>query len=346
MTDQDPIQVGIAGLGRSGWDIHARLLAPLAGRYNIAAALDADAARRQEAADRFGCRTYDSYPDLLADEAVELVIVAVPSHLHPEYAVVALQAGKDVVCEKPMAMSLRDADRMIAAAEQSGRILAVFQNRRYDPDFVKVREVIDSGLLGRIVLIHLSETSFSRRWDWQTLQTYGGGTLNNTGPHHLDMALQLFGEAEPRVFCHLERTLTLGDAEDHVKIILSGPGAPMIDIEISSACAFPLPTWHILGTQGGLQGSKHHLHWKYVDPATLPPRTVDTHPTPNRSYDRDDPQWMEGSWGIIADTGPGHTGFYLDLYETIRHGAPLAITPESARRVVWLQETCHRLSPL
>ncbi|NJN83991.1 MAG: Gfo/Idh/MocA family oxidoreductase [Caldilineaceae bacterium] len=105
MTDQ-PIRVGIAGLGRSGWDIHARLLEPLAEQFQIVAVLDADSNRRAEAIDRFDCQAYTEYDDLLADPAVELMVVALPSFLHADASIAALKSGKHVVCEKPMATSL------------------------------------------------------------------------------------------------------------------------------------------------------------------------------------------------------------------------------------------------
>ncbi len=148
---QDPIRVGIAGLGRSGWDIHARLLEPMGDQYQVVAVVDDDAERRAEAVERFGCQAYVQYQALLADPNVELVVVSLPSHLHMSASVEALSAGKHVVCEKPMATTLAEADRMIETARETGRILTIFQQRRYNPDFVKVREVIDSGVLGRIV---------------------------------------------------------------------------------------------------------------------------------------------------------------------------------------------------
>ena len=115
----NPIRVGIAGLGRSGWDIHARLLEPLAEHYTVTAVVDGDPARRDEAVDRFDCAAYATYEDLLADPGVELVVVALPSHFHADAAVAGLAAGKHVVVEKPMATSLADADRMVAAAAAS-----------------------------------------------------------------------------------------------------------------------------------------------------------------------------------------------------------------------------------
>ncbi len=342
----EPIRVGIMGLGRSGWDIHARLIDPLKDKYQIVAVVDRLPERRAEAVERWGCSAYPEVEELLANDDIELVIVALPSYLHAGVSIAALEAGKHVVCEKPMATSLEDADAMVAADQAAETVLSIFQNRRYNPDFVKVQEIIDSGILGRIVQIRLSESKFGRRWDWQTQKQFGGGTLNNTGPHHLDMALQLFGPTEPEISVHLDRTLTLGDADDHVKLVLQADGRPTIDIEVSSVCAYPGETWNIMGTQGGLAGTTKELRWKFFDPVELPPCELDFAPTPDRGYNREQIPWQEGSWSVEEDTGPGYTGYYLDLYETIRNGAPLVITAESARRNVWLQEECHKVAGL
>lgn len=343
---QEQIRVGIAGLGRSGWSIHARLVEALPDHFQVVAVVDADATRREEAIDRFDCQAYDQYDELLADPAVELVVMALPNFLHADGSIQALAAGKHVVCEKPMATSLADAERMVAAAAKSDKILTIFQQRRYNPDFVKVKEIIDSGILGRIVQIRIAEAKFSRRWDWQTLQKFGGGTLNNTGPHFLDQALQLFGPTEPDVFCHLDRTLTLGDADDHLKLVLKGEDAPTIDIEISSAVAYPSKTWNVMGTRGGLSGSTRELQWKWLIDEEMPSRELDTKPTPNRSYNRDELTWHEDSWTLEGNAGEAYVQYYTDLFATIRGTQSLVITPESVRRVIWLQEECHRQNPL
>lgn len=340
------VKVGIAGLGRSGWDIHARLLEPLQDKYRIVAVCDSNQSRQKEARDKFGCRSYDGLNQLLKDSEVELVIVATPNHLHPPHIIQALKAGKDVVCEKPMATNLRDTDKVIKVAEKSGHIFTIFQNKRYMPDFVKVREVISSGKLGRIVMIRMTGHGFSRRWDWQTLKEFNGGTLNNIGPHFIDLALQFFGEAEPKIFCHLERTLTCGDAEDHVKIILQSRDSPMIDLEITSACAYPEEAWLVMGVQGGLTGGAQNLHWKYFDAKKLSPRKVERQPVPDRSYNHEEIPWKEETWNLSGDSSPGEAGFYLDLYNTLRKGAALAITPESVRRQIALIEKCHKLCPV
>ena len=340
------IRVGIAGLGRSGWNIHAHLLEPLSEMYRVVAVADVDETRQQEAADRFGCRTYGSLESMLEDNDIDLIVNALPSPLHPSGSIAALRAGKHVVCEKPMAARVADADRMIEAAQESKRVLAIFQNYRYNPEFIKVHEVIESGKLGRIVMIRLAWQGFGRRWDWQTLQKNDGGSLNNTGPHMLDWALQLFGPQKPEIFCHLETTLTCGDAEDHVKLIFHGPNAPMLDLEITSACAYPQERCLVMGTQGTLTSEGTGLRWKYVDPGQLPPRKVDERPTPDRSYNHEEIPWTEETWDPAESDGPGHTGFYLDLYETILHGKPLTVTLEDVRRQIEVLEECHLRCPL
>ena len=341
------IKVGIAGLGRSGWNIHADLLSKLPEKYQVVGVCDPEEERRKEAIEKFSCRAYEKFDELLDDKEIEVVVVATPSYLHAENTISALCKGKNVIVEKPMATKLEDADRMIETAKKEGKLLTVFQNRRYAPEFVKMKEIIDSGILGRIVLIKMAYHGFSRRWDWQTLKKYGGGSLNNTGPHVIDQALQLFGEKEePEIFCHMEKTLTLGDAEDHVKIILKGKVSPMIDIEITSCCAYPQENYLVMGTTGTLRGTFTEISWKYFDPSRLPERKVEEKPTPDRTYNRETIPWEEKKWELSEEDKDYHLNFYIDFYESLRNNKPLKITPESVRRVMWVIEKCHQMAEI
>jgi len=338
------VKVGIAGLGRSGWGIHARVIEAYPNKYKVVAVFDPLQERRQEAVERFGCKAHADFDSLTKDDEVELVVVATPSHLHGPQSIKALEAEKNVMCEKPMATSLDEADAMIEAAKATGNVLTVFHNRRYAPDFLKVKEVVQSGRLGRIVIIKMSWHSFGRRWDWQTLKRFGGGELSNTASHAIDQALQFFGEEEPRVFCDMQRTLTLGDAEDHVKIVLRAPRSPVVDMEITRACAYPQSWWLIMGTQGGLTGSTTSLSWKYFRPSDLPSRSVSAEPTPDRSYNQEEIPWKEEAWKVDESCRSGEFAFYEELHKTLRQGAPLGVTPESARRVMWVIENCRELN--
>jgi predicted dehydrogenase len=339
----DPIRVGIAGQGRSGWGIHVRTLQTMPERFRVVAVADPLEGRQEEARKALGCRAYGDFAGLIGDDEVEVVVVAVPNRLHAEYSQAALGAGRHVVCEKPFALTAADADGTIDAARRAGRLVVPFQNRRYEPHFRKVLEVVQSGVLGDLLLVRLAWHSFGRRWDWQTLLGFGGGLLANNGPHMLDQAVHLLGQGEVQVFADLRNGLASGDAEDHVKVTLRAETGPTVDVEVTSCAAMPQDRWQIMGTGGGLSGTADELRWRWVDWRTMPARPVDAAPTPDRSYNRESLPWQEGSWHAPTDGPSDNQAFYEDLYRTLREGAPPAITPESVRRYVAIVERCRAM---
>jgi predicted dehydrogenase len=342
MNTKTQIRAGIAGLGRSGWNLHATPMGDLPELYKVVAVADADPARRQEAVDKFGCRAHDSFESLLGEKELDLLVVATPSQLHVPHSIAALKAGLNVVCEKPVARSAADLQKVIDTAKSAGKVYAPFQNRRYEGVFQKIREVVESGVLGRIVEIRISIQGFSRRWDWQTLRELGGGQLNNTGPHFLDQALVLFGDHEPQVFCRMDKALASGDAEDHVKVILSAKGAPLVDLEITAASAYKQDNWQIMGTTGGLRSDLKTVNWKTVDFSKMPERPVDRTPTAGRKYNNETYEWKEESWTPPADAPSINVQFYSSLYKTLREGQPLTVTPELVQRQIRVIEECHK----
>lgn len=343
-TTERVIGVGIAGLGRAGWGLHAMTLATMPEEFRVAAVCDPLESRRDEAQAQFACQAYADFADLVDDASVELVVIAMPSHLHAELAIEAMRRGKHVLVEKPFASTLDEVDRMIATARETGMILTASHNRRYEPAFLKVRDIIDSGKLGRIVQMRIAAHQFRRRWDWQTLTEFGGGMLANTGTHVIDQALTLIDAPEPEVFCHMDYTpLSAGDAEDHVKVVLRAPGEPLIDMEFTDACAYPQEQWLVMGTQGSLTASQRQFHWRYIDPDLLPAREVSRVPTPDRSYNREELAWIEESSDLPAEPTTMMNGrLYRDLHATLREGRPLAITPESLRRQLKVLDMCRQ----
>lgn len=341
----EPIRVGIGGLGRSGWNIHARIFEELSGMYRVVAVADPLEGRRREAYAKFGCRTYEDFQGLTEDDDVELVIVATPSYLHAPHTIAALESGKDVVCEKPMASNLSEADAMIEASRRTGRMLTIFHNSLFAPDYLKVKEIIRSGKLGRILMIKIYNHSFGRRWDWQTLKKFGGGELRNNGVHLIAQALQLIGDTDLDISCDLRRALALGDAEDHIKLLLKprSQDSPLVDIEMTRACAYPQNRWLVMGTQGGLVGDSNVIRCKYFNPASLPLRKVEIEPTPDRSYNREEIPWIEEEHRIGEAVSSG-IAFYRKLYETIRFKAPPPVPLELARKVMWIVDRCFELS--
>jgi len=347
------IRVGIIGQGRSGRDIHGDYLSQDARRYRVVAAVDPMKDRRDRAAAEYGCDVYRTHEPLLKRDDVDLVVNATPTKFHVPYTLKFLKAGFNVLCEKPFAAKARDVDRLIAASKKSGKVLAVFQQSRFAPYFQQVRKVIDSGVLGDIVQISIAFNGFSRRYDWQTLTSELGGSLLNTGPHPVDQALQLFGtDVMPQVTCFMRCATSYGNADDHVKLILTGEGRPMVDLEISSCCPYPAFTYNVYGTRGGLKGTMSEMEWRYYDPKEAPKlrlrRTPLCKPDGTPSYCTDALKWRKRSWKATPKAGLFHTmsaAFYGMLYKTLTQGAPLLVTPQQVRQQIAVIEECHRQNP-
>ncbi len=340
-TPNEPIRVGIIGQGRSGYSIHGDALRNLPKKYRIVAVMDPIEARAAEVAAEFECNAYTDARDLIADGQVELVIVASTNAMHTPQSIMALEAGKHVVCEKPVGLTELDLDAMIAASQKSASLLAPFQQRRLDPTFQKVCEVANSGLLGKILLVRATMCSFKRRWDWQTLQEFDGGALNNNAPHMIDQMVDFYNEDELEVICERKRCLCSGDGEDHLSITMPGRRGPTVQMEVSDVYAFPQDRWLICGASGGLTGSDKQLNWKWVDWSTMPERPVSRKPTADRSYNSEELTWHEDQWELTDTTDPKYA-FYDHLFESIRNSKPLVITPESIRPRMQVMEACRR----
>lgn len=347
------IRVAILGQGRSGRDIHGAWLSRDTERYQILAVVDPLPERRERAQAEYGCDTYSDYTSLLQRDDLDLIVNAAPSKFHVPITLALLEAGHSVLCEKPLASSVADVDKLIAAAERSGKLLAIFQQSRYSPAFCKLREVIASGVLGEIVQISIAYDGFSRRYDWQTLTQEMGGNLLNTGPHPLDQALQLLGtDVTPQVTCLMRHTISYGNAEDHVLLILSAEGRPILHLQISSCNRFPGPTYQVYGTQGGLKGDTKRLAWEFYDPATAPELKLITvpiqHPNGTPAYCSDSLQWRKEEWNAPETPGlfegMAHA-FYSMLYRTLTAGEPLEITPQQVRQQIAVIEACQAQNP-
>ncbi len=336
------IPVGIIGLGRSGWAIHAATIEkhPL---FRVAAVADPESERQQEAITRFDCTAYNTPQPLLDDPNVELVVIATPSHTHGALAEAALKAGKHVLVEKPMAQNVAEADAMIACARESGKTLTAYQPRRVASDFLKVREILDSGVLGPIHLIKMSVYGYQRRRDWQTLKKFAGGMLNNLGAHYVDQALSLVGGEWNDLFVDMRHLVSAGDADDHVKIVFRGAQNVVVDIELSTAAAAPTPHhWTILGRYGALTGSLSQFDWKYYDPSAVPPRVVKETTQPRVYEAPEDLPWVKQSAQLESnDLG---AQFYDHLYATLCEGAPSPAAPEEIRALTALFDACRQRS--
>ncbi len=334
-----PIKIGIVGLGRAGWGMHCKELQGREDKFQIVAACDIIPERRERVVARYGCRVYERIEDLIADPDVELVDIATRSNGHYVHASAALAVGKHVLIEKPMcasyaeAVQLReDAAQSPCAAKSPAGQLFVRHNRRFDPDFLHVQEVIASGILGDVYEIRLARHGYQRRDDWQTIKQFGGGQLLNWGPHVVDHALRFLESPVVSQYSDLKRVAAVGDAEDHLKIVLKGANGRIVDLEISGGVALGAPTYQVFGTRGSLVLAGKTITLKYLDPAVpLEDREADPG-TPGETFgNREALPWIEEA--VAVCTGDNYI-IWDHLYAAIREGVPFPVTLDESLDVM------------
>lgn len=264
------LKVGILGLGRAGRYMHAPELAMSPEKFEIVAAADTAPDRRENLPAEFdNARIYASLDEILADSEVEMVTIATRNPDHTPQAVKALEAGKYVVVDKPIAVTYKQALELKDAATKYPGKLFLRHNRRFEPAFNHVREIIKSGLLGNIGMIKIyRHPGFVRRNDWQTLSEFNGGMLRNWGPHMIDQALQLLEAPIADIWSDLQNNASAGDADDQIKVLLRGVNGRVVDVEVSNATTIPGNLYEVRGDRGTLivPVEEKTIILSYIDP--------------------------------------------------------------------------------
>ena len=236
--------IGYGGMGR--WHVEKLRTLPefeIAGVYDILP-------ERREAAVKDGLTAYDSLESLLADASVELVTIATPNDLHRPIAIQAMAAGKHVISEKPVTLSSRDLQAMIDASRKYGRIFSVHQNRRWDEDFLIIRQIYDQNSLGRVFNIE-SRVHGSRGvpGDWRNTWLQGGGMILDWGVHMLDQLLMLVDEPVVSTFCTVSH-VTNDEVDDGFKAIITFGSGLTAQVEVGTSNFINLPRWYMQGENG------------------------------------------------------------------------------------------------
>lgn len=265
------IRVGILGLGRAGRYMHAPELALSPDLFEIVAGCDHAEDRRQNLpAELSNATIYPSLEKMLADKNIEMVTIATRNLDHTPHALAALKEGKYVVVDKPVAVTLEQADELETADKKyPGRLFFRF-NRRFEPAFCNVMQLMNSGILGNIGMVKLyRHPGFVRRMDWQTLWECRGGMFNNWGPHLVDQALQFLGAPVDDLWCDLQHNVTAGDADDQVKLLLRGTNGRVVDMEVSTTTTLPGRLYEVWGDRGTLVVpiEEKTILLRYLDPS-------------------------------------------------------------------------------
>ena len=239
--------IAIVGYGGQGgwhadWARKSEVL-ELAGIYDIREC-------QMELARSRGIHTYNSLADILNDKNVDIVLCATPNDVHKEIVIAAMNAGKHVVCEKPVALSVEDFDDMVAAAKKNGVYFSVHQNRRWDVDYLAIKSIIESGEIDEVINIE-SRVHGSRGIpsDWRCQKAYGGGMILDWGVHLIDQMLQLIPEKIVRIYCEVTN-ITNDEVDDGFNLHLIFESGKRATIEVATYNFIHMPRFYMQCKKG------------------------------------------------------------------------------------------------
>lgn len=326
------IKAAIIGFGGMG-SFHAQQIKKI-NSVSIDGVYDIEPQKVKNAEDK-GYKGYSTLEECLSDDT-ELVIIATPNNFHKELSVKALEAGKHVICEKPVMMNAGELEEVLAVSEKCNRIFTVHQNRRWDKDFRIVKEALEKELIGKPFYIE-SRVQGSRGipGDWRCVKEAGGGMLLDWGVHLLDQLLWLVDSPVAEVYAHL-LSVKFPEVDDNFKVLIKFENNLSALIEVDTYTFIPLPRWHVSTDSGTLvindwecngkilkanlvefkweQGIVHTSAGPTKTMAPRPVETIDQLPLPEMEPDCKD--------------------YYDNVAQAIRGKEELIVTPAQAMRVM------------
>ncbi|MBE6592974.1 MAG: Gfo/Idh/MocA family oxidoreductase [Ruminococcaceae bacterium] len=240
--------VAIVGFGGMGsWHKNKLLNSDVAELCGI---WDIKEDRRQAARDE-NIHVYTSFEDVLADEKVDIVTIAVPNELHMPLSIAALEAGKNVISEKPVCLSSEELANIIAASERTGKLFTTHQNRRWDADFLMMKQVYESGDLGDVFAIESRvQGSHGIPGDWRGKKEHGGGMMLDWGVHLIDQILQITKERKiERIYCVFDH-ITNYEVDDGFKLDIYFEEGLVARVEVGTSHFISLPRHYMNGSNG------------------------------------------------------------------------------------------------
>jgi len=316
--------VGLIGYGAIA-RAHAASIAATPG-LRVAGVCDLSDERRKLAASELSVRTHARAEEMFEDPDVGLVVVGTPPSVHFDSVMAALRAGKHVVCEKPFAIHIEEVDRMIDAAAAGNRVLTVYQSRRWDPDYLALREVVRSGRIGDAFYMESFIGGYDHPCDfWHSDEAISGGMIYDWGSHYFDWILQLMPDSVRSISANAHK-LVWHDVtnSDQVRVDLTFAGGAQATFLQSDIASVRKPKWYVLGTRGAVVGE-----WQAeAVPADFPARVKVFRPGDGGSHEE-----------LLQLSPRDDNGFYRNLADHLAWDEPLAVTANEARRTVAVMET-------
>ncbi len=283
--------------------------------------------------------TWNSTAQLFAREDIDLVSIVTPHFTHCPIALEAFEAGKHVVVEKAMCLSVAEATAMIEAAEAAGKTLAVHHNRRHDGNFRRIRQLVEDGEIGRVFQIDLQAGGYGDpEHGWYTEKAKGGGLLYFWGPHAVDWVLTLAGERMTGVTGFFHKLVwDHVDIADHAKVLIRFESGCVADVTYSRINAAPRPLWRILGTEGAIVDTGARATRGYEQVISTPPQgSVKLIRVSDRGRRREE---ME-----VPNLDNDWHSYWQELADHLLRGAPVPVTGHDGRRTIAVFEAAERSS--
>ena len=237
--------VGYGGMG--SWHVNHALksdVLDLCGIYDIDEKKSALAMSR-------GIRAYSSLDELINDKEVELVTVAIPNDVHLDTVVRLLKGGKNVICEKPVALSTEEFNIMVATAKETGMLFTVHQNRRWDVDYLSIHNICNTGEIGKPLRIE-SRIHGSRGIpsDWRGIKQYGGGMILDWGVHLIDQLMLIFKDEKIDTIHCVETHITNKEVDDGFYLTITFESGAEAFVEVGTYNFLPLPRFYMKSEHG------------------------------------------------------------------------------------------------
>jgi scyllo-inositol 2-dehydrogenase (NADP+) len=326
-----PVRVGILGYGAIGHEHNAAI--QLTDGLELVAVCDPNPARVAAAQEL--APSVRGVEDLLAQDDVDLVVVSTPPATHAEWALRCLEAGKSVVVEKPFCITVDEADRQIAAAAERGLTLAVYQNRRWDPDYLALKQVVRSGALGEVFHYESFIGGYGHPCNyWHSDEAVSGGAIYDWGSHYLDWVLDLFDQEVEWVSATTHKRVWHDVTNaDHTRVLVHFVDGLEAEFTHSDLAAAAKPKFYVLGTKGGLIGD-----WREE-------KVVARSPIGTLLEDRLAVSDSPADLRVFTPDGAGGTSetrlsipaapaqpFHRQLADALLSGEPMDVTPEGSKR--------------
>lgn len=341
----EKLKVGIVGIGRIGGN-HASEIGGMPDKFELVACADNDPERlTKDLPEQLkNAAKYNSLEEMLQHPGLDMVTIAVRHPDHVPMAIKILEAGKIAVVEKPVATSVAEMEAMLEVAKRHPHKLFLRHNRRFEAPFVKVRELINSGLIGEVQYIKLYRSvGFCRRNDWMTMTDYYGGLLSNWGPHLIDQALRLLDSPVVDLWADVRRVVSIGDGDDLFKILLKAENGRLADIEVTGANTMPGREMEIIGSRGTIVYNEGKLTARYIDPS-VELKDLKPHPEnpPKRYGNFDETLYFVNAEYQCSDIHQSVLWTYL--YNEVTKGIPSPIKLEEGLETVRITEEAFRKS--